>query len=205
MEATARGSFGPLTLIVNGFLTDYDNFIFEQLTDADGDGALDVLDGLPVLSFIAEDTRFRGFEAQLDADLGTVPSDFFGDIAFSARAQADFVRATSSGLADGDQPRIPPFSFLVGAGASSDRASLRLEVEYHADQNDVAAFELPTDSFTFVNLFFTYRPFKDNPNIALDFRAKNLNDDDGRLSTSFLRDTAPLPGRDFRFGVRYTF
>ena len=205
VEGTVRGSFGPVTLIVNGFLTDYDGFIFEQLTDADGDGALDVLDGLPVLSFIAEDTRFRGFEAQLDADLGTVPSDFFGDIDFSARAQADFVRATSSNIADEDQPRIPPFSFLVGAGASSDRASLRLEVEYHADQNDVAPFELPTDSFTFVNLFFTYRPFKDNPNVALDFRAKNLNDDVGRAATSFLRDTAPLPGRDFRFGVRYTF
>ena len=205
LEATARGSFGPLTLILNGFLTDYDNFIFEQLTDADGDGELDVLDGLPVLSFIAEDTRFRGFEAQLDADLGTVPSDYFGDIGFSLRAQADFVRATSSGLTDSDQPRIPPFSFLVGAGASSERANLRLEVEYHADQNDVAAFELPTDSFTFVNLFFTYRPFKDNPNIAFDFRAKNLNDDVGRLSTSFLRDTAPLLGRDFRFGVRYNF
>ena len=205
MEATARGSFGPLTLIVNGFLTDYDNFIFEQLTDADDDGALDVLDGLPVLSFIAEDTVFRGFEAQLDAELGTIPSDFFGDIDVSLRGQADFVRATSSGLADEDQPRIPPFSFLIGAGASSERASLRLEVEYHSDQNDVAAFELPTDSFTFVNLFFTYRPFKDNPNIAFDFRAKNLNDDVGRLSTSFLRDTAPLPGRDFRFGVRYAF
>lgn len=198
LEATARGTLGPVTLIVNGFLTDYDNFIFEAETG-------EILDGLPVFAFTAADTRFRGFEAELDADVATVPSAYFGDINFSLRAQADFVRATSSGLIDSDQPRIPPFSFLGGFGASSEVASLRFEVEYNAAQNDVAAFELPTDSFTFVNLFFTYRPFRDNPNITFDIRAKNLNDDVGRPATSFLRDTAPLPGRDIRFGVRYAF
>lgn len=198
LEATVRGSFGPLTMIVNGFLTGYDNFIFEQETG-------EILDNLPVFAFSAADTRFRGFEAELDYDLGTVPSAYFGDIGFSLRGQADFVRATSSGLADADQPRIPPFSVLGGVGATSERASLRLEVEYNAEQNDVAAFELPTDSFTFVNLFFTYRPFKNNPALAFDIRARNLNDDVGRAATSFLKDTAPLPGRDIRFGVRYAF
>lgn len=197
-EATARGTLGPVTLIVNGFVTGYDNFIFEQETG-------EVLDGLPVFAFTAADTRFRGFEAELDADLGTVPSTYFGDIDFSLRAQADFVRATSSDLADADQPRIPPFSFLGGLGASSEVASLRVEVEYNGDQNDVAAFELPTDSFTFVNLFFTYRPFPNNRNVAFDLRARNLNDDVGRSATSFLKDTAPLPGRDIRFGVRVAF
>ena len=32
LEVTARGEVGPVTLIVNAFATDYDNFIFEQLT-----------------------------------------------------------------------------------------------------------------------------------------------------------------------------
>lgn len=198
LEATIRGSLGPVTLIVNGFVTGYDDFIFEAETG-------EILDGLPVFAFTAADTRFRGFEAELDADIGQVSSAYFGDIQFSARGQADFVRATSSGLDDSDQPRIPPFSFLAGVGASSAVASLRLEVEYNAAQNDVAAFELATDSFTFVNLFFTYRPFRNNPDIAFDIRARNLNDDVGRAATSFLRDTAPLPGRDIRFGVRYAF
>jgi len=198
VEATARGTLGPVTLIVNGFFTDYENFIFEAETG-------EILDGLPVFAFTAADTQFRGFEAEFDADLGTVPSAYFGDIGFSLRAQADFVRATSSGLADADQPRIPPFSFLGGLGASSEVASARIEVEYNAAQNDTAAFELATDSFTFVNLFLSYRPFRSNPNVTFDIRARNLNDDVGRSATSFLRDTAPLPGRDIRFGVRYAF
>ena len=123
----------------------------------------------------------------------------------AVRGQADFVRATSNGLLDADQPRIPPFSFLGGIGVSSEVASLRFEVEYNGEQDDVGAFELPTDSFTFFNVFLTYRPFRDNPNIAFDIRARNLGDEIGRLSTSFLRDTSPLAGRDIRFGARFAF
>ena len=108
------------------------------------------------------------------------------------------LRATSSSLADQDQPRIPPFSFLGGIGASSEVASLRLEVEYNASQKDTAAFELETDGFT-------YRPFRNNPDISFDICTRNLNDDVGRAATSFRRDTAPLQGRDVSFGLRYAF
>ncbi|MEO0881586.1 MAG: TonB-dependent receptor [Pseudomonadota bacterium] len=197
-EATARGEFGPLTIIVNGYLTDYDNFIFEQETG-------EILDGLPVFAFIGTDTRFRGFEAELDADLGTYPAGGLGDVRFSAQAQADFVRATSEDLLDTDQPRIPPFSTLVGLTADSDLATLRAEVEYNAAQNDVAAFELPTGSFTFVNLALTVRPFRDRPNLTLGIRGQNLFDAEARIASSFLRDTAPLPGRNIRFDVKVAF
>ncbi|MEO9971111.1 MAG: TonB-dependent receptor [Hyphomonadaceae bacterium] len=197
-EATARGSLGPLTLVVNGFVTDYDNFIFEQETG-------EILDGLPVFQFTAVDTRFRGFEAELDAEIGSANIAALGKVDFSARAQADFVRATSSDLNNPNQPRIPPFALLGGLSAKSDTASLRVEVEYNAAQNDVADFELPTDSFTFVNLFFSFRPFESRPNVSFDLRARNLADSEGRAATSFLKDTTPLPGRDIQFGVRLDF
>ena len=198
VEATARGSLGPLTLVVNGYVTDYDNFIFEQETG-------ETLDGLPVFQFTAADTRFRGFEAELDAELGSALLGPLGTVDFSARAQADFVRATSSGLDNRNQPRIPPFSVLGGLGAHSDQGSLRVEVEYHAAQNRTADFELPTESFTFVNLFFNFHPFESRPNLSVDIRARNLNDVRGRPATSFLKDTTPLPGRDIRLGFRLDF
>lgn len=198
IEATARGELGPLTLIVNGFLTSYDNFIFEQETG-------DVLDGLPVFAFTAADTRFRGFEAELDADVGSLRTESLGTVDFSVQAQADYVRATSGELADRDQPRIPPFSTLVGFTASSDLATLRTEVEYNAAQNDIAAFELPTGSFTFVNMSLAVRPFRDRPNVTLAVRGQNLLDAEGRNAASFLKDTAPLPGRNVRFDIRIAF
>jgi len=198
VEATIRGTAGPVTLIVNGFLTSYDDFIFEQETG-------EILDGLPVFQFVAADTRFRGFEAELDAQLGKADFAALGTVSFSAQAQADFVRATSSDLTNPNQPRIPPFAVLGGLSAKSDIASLSVEVEYNAAQNDVADFELATDSFTFINLFFSLRPFESRPNISFDLRARNLADAEGRAATSFLKDTTPLPGRDIRFGVRLDF
>lgn len=197
-EATLRGEAGRLTFIVNGYLTDYQDFIFEQETG-------EILDGLPVFAFLAADTRFRGFEAELDFDLASFEAGALGTVDLSAQGQADFVRATSDGLLDEDQPRIPPFSTLWGITADSDFATFRFEVDYNADQDDVAEFELPTDSFTLVNLALTVRPFVERPNVSLGFRAQNLADEDARVSTSFLRDTAPLPGRNFRFDVRVAF
>ncbi|MEM9667783.1 MAG: TonB-dependent receptor [Pseudomonadota bacterium] len=198
-EATVRGEFGPVTVIVNGYLTDYDDFIFEQET-----GEFEEVI-LPVFEFIAADTRFRGFEAELDADLGTYSAGGLGDVRLSAQAQADFVRATSEDLLDEDQPRIPPFSTLIGMTADSDLATLRAEVEYNAAQNDVAQFELPTGSFTFVNLALAVRPFRDRPNVTLGIRGQNLFDAEGRPAASFLRDTAPLPGRNVRFDIKVAF
>ncbi|MEL7486209.1 MAG: TonB-dependent receptor, partial [Pseudomonadota bacterium] len=120
VEATIRGEFGPITAIVNGFYTNYNNFVFEQETG-------EILDGLPVFAFTQADTVFRGFEAEVDADLGTINSGF-GPISFAGHAQVDLVRATSEDLVDEDQPRIPPLSTLFGLSAANQWASLRGEV-----------------------------------------------------------------------------
>lgn len=197
VEATIRGEFGPITAVVNGFYTSYNNFIFEQETG-------EILDGLPVFQFTNADTDFRGFEAELDADLG-VANLGFGPVNFAGHAQVDFVRATSSGLANENQPRIPPLSTLFGLSASNKVVSLRSEVEYVTAQDQVAAFELPTDGFVFVNAFLSIRPFADRKDITLAIQGRNLNNAEGRVHSSFLKDTTPLPGRDVRFTIRTAF
>lgn len=199
IEGTIRGEFGPITLTLNGFYNSFDNFIFEQQTG-------EILDGLPVFAFVAADTDFRGFEAEMDADLGAFPVGPLGDVDFALHAQADYVRATSpNAFGNDNQPRIPPVSGLLAFSAGNDLFDFRTEVEFVGEQNEVADFELPTDGFTFVNLFLTVHPFESRPNIAFDIRATNLTDDEGRVHASFLKDTAPLPGRDVRFGVRVAF
>ncbi|MGF1607141.1 MAG: TonB-dependent receptor [Rhodothalassiaceae bacterium] len=198
VEVTVRGEFGPVTALLNGFYTNYDGFIFESETGA-------ILDGLPVFQFTAADTEFRGFEAEVDVDLGVWEAPRIGPMKFAAHGQADHVRATSSGLDDPDQPRIPPISTLLGLSGTNEYVSLRGEVEFTTSQFNTAPFELPTDSFVFLNLFLTVRPFGDDLDLALDLRARNLNDDEGRVHASFLKDTTPLPGRDIRLSVRFGF
>ena len=72
------------------------------------------------------------------------------------------------------------------------------------EQDRLAEFELPTDGYTMVNLRGAIRPFAD-PDITVFAEAHNLTDEEAREHTSFLKDIAPLPGRNLRVGVTYAF
>ncbi|MEO0832739.1 MAG: TonB-dependent receptor [Pseudomonadota bacterium] len=198
VEGTIRGEFGPLTAVFNAFYTSYDNFIFEQETGEE-------LDGLPVFAFVGADATFRGFEAEVDLALGALEMGGMGDVRFSAHAQADMVRGTINDLADEDLPRIPPLSTTFGLGAVNEYFGLRTEIEYVTSQDNVAAFEFTTDDFVFVNTYLTIRPFGSRKNLALEVRGRNLNNAEGRVHASFLKETTPLPGRDIRFTIRAGF
>ncbi|MBB5517829.1 TonB-dependent receptor [Amphiplicatus metriothermophilus] len=193
VEAAARILTDRFVFRINGFYTDYDDFIFEAQTGEEEDG-------LPVFQFMAANAAFRGFEAEFEAELFQLGAfDIHGD------AGIDYVRATTRGQTDDDLPRIPPLSTLVGLEARSEWADLRAEVEWAADQDDVAAFELPTDGYTLVNAYLTLRPFATARRLSLRLSGENLTDEEARLHTSFLKDVAPLPGRNFKFAVRGEF
>lgn len=193
VEATWRLITDLFSFRLNGFYTSYDDFIFERVTDEEEDG-------LPVFEYVAADARFRGFEAQIDAELFQLGRfDIHGD------ASIDYVRATTRGQAVNDLPRIPPLSSLVGLEARSEWLDLRGEVELAAKQTRTAEFELPTEGYTVVNAFVTLRPFENARGLSLRFAAANLTNEEARLHTSFLKDVAPLPGRNFRFSLLGSF
>jgi iron complex outermembrane receptor protein len=81
----------------------------------------------------------------------------------------------------------------------------RVEVEHVTMQDRIAAFETPTDAYTLVNASFSVKPFgKANPtNIILS--ANNIFDVTARRHASFLKDYAPLAGRDLRVTARLSF
>ncbi len=192
-EATVRFATERFSASVNGFYTSYDDFIFEAPTGEEEDG-------LPVFQFQAEDAEFRGFEAQIEAELFQLSGfDIHGD------AQLDYVRATTDVAGNDNLPRIPPLSGLFGVEAKSQHADLRAEVEYAADQDDIADFEIPTDGYTLVNAFVTLRPFPETTGLSMQLAMRNLTNEDARLHTSFLKDVAPLPGRNFRISLRGEF
>ena len=63
---------------------------------------------------------------------------------------------------------------------------------------------MPTDSYTLLNLAAAVRPFSDR-NVTVFAEARNLTDEEAREHASFLKDIAPLPGRNLRVGVAYRF
>ncbi|WP_262689616.1 TonB-dependent receptor [Kordiimonas aestuarii] len=198
IEATYTYSTEAFSFVLNGYLTNYDDFIYERVTGEEEDG-------LEVFAFTANDARLYGFEAKAEYHVGTYKTETVGEIDLHVDAQADMVRAELKGVAGNDNlPRIPPFSALFGIEARADLFDIRTELEYEAAQNRTTAHELPTDDYLLWNAYLTLRPF-DNKDLAFELRGTNLGNVEARQHTSFLKDLVPLPGRNLKVSFRAAF
>jgi iron complex outermembrane recepter protein len=193
-ELVLRGSSAWLTLEVSAYYNRFSNFIFENAT-----GAEDPDEGLPIFAYRQDRARFYGVEGEISAKVANI-----GTTRIGLDAVADYVRATIPGV--GPVPRIPPLRLLGGLSAANDHATARLEVEHSFKQDRIAAFESDTDAFTLVNASLAVRPFGTGPNKPeLLIQANNIFDVDARRHASFLKDFAPLAGRDVRVTLRASF
>lgn len=192
-------------------------------------------EGFPVFAYQQADAELYGFELEVDylaldtpnfllsfdgqVDLArgeTTESTTFGGID-NVRDEFTPLGGSAGAVPAGDLPFFPPVRFLGGVNIDYKplNTSLRLEVQHVDDQDRVGeapegsevdiAGTIPTDSFTFLNLYLSVQPFQNAENVTLSLRARNLTDEFARSSTSFLAQSAPLPGRDIRFGVNVRF
>ena len=104
----------------------------------------------------------------------------------------------------GPAARIPPYSATARLAWTSTPFDASLEVRHVGEQDQVAQLERPTDGYTLVNLAGAWRPFADR-NVTVFAEARNLTDEEAREHVSFLKDIAPLPGRNLRVGIAYRF
>lgn len=190
VEAAIRHREDGHFVTLNAFYTDYDDYIFERATGAEEDG-------LNVFQFTAEDASFKGFELQAGMDIGR-----WGDFDLKTDGLVEFVRAKTK---SGNLPRIPPLSLLTGIEAESDRLKLRAELEYAAEQKKLSAFEVPTDDYSLVNMFVTWKAPIGSQDTRLSLSVMNVFDVDARQHSSFLKDVVPLPGRNVRFSISTQF
>lgn len=190
VEATIHFDRGPFTVDLHLFRADYDNFIDLAATGLEEDH-------LPVLAYVQTGADFHGFEAEAAWRLWNPGSRR----SLTLEAAGDWVRGSTD---LGPPARIPPWSMTVRAKVELDAWSGRLEVRHVGEQDRIAALELPTDGYATVNLFGSWAPDPDG-GVMLYAEARNLNDAEIREHASFLKDLAPSPGRNLRFGVAYRF
>ncbi len=161
---------------------------------ADGDAA-----DLPEYRFQQVRALFQGLEAQGRwrlAQLGG-PLDL--------EAKADYVRATNRDTGE-PIPRIPPLRFSAALVWESGPVYTRGEVLHARAHTRTAENELPTDAYTLVNVYASYRIRSSGRTTwELFLRATNLLNAEARYSTSVLKDIAPVAGRGVLVGVRGYF
>ncbi|MEM6858810.1 MAG: TonB-dependent receptor [Pseudomonadota bacterium] len=193
LEFFARAGVGDIDFGASIYYQQFENFIFLSPNG-------EIEDGLPVFLFLQEDARFFGFEA--DAVIPLIDEDGFS---LATDLRASYVSGTLTGNDAGDLPRIPPVSLLGALDADIDDFSVRGEVQWFGSQNDVAEFETETDSFTWLNLYVSWRPLANNQNVVFQLAGENLADVSGRRHSSFTKEFVPLQGRNIRASVRLSF
>ncbi|MGL6043198.1 MAG: TonB-dependent receptor, partial [Sandaracinobacteroides sp.] len=194
VEALLRGRGEGWRFELSGFFNRFNNFIFLNPTGLD-----DPESELPVFVYAQAGARYWGFEAE-----GAVTLLKSGGTAFDVTALVDYVQAD---ILDGggNAPRIPPLRFIGGVEANGGPVGGRLEVEHVTRQDRVAAFETETPAYTLVNASLAWQPMGADSPTTIIASVNNIFDADARRHSSFLKDFAPLPGRDFRLTARLSF
>jgi iron complex outermembrane recepter protein len=189
IEGTVRYTGDRFSAEAHLYYARYSGFIDERPTGL-------IEDDLPVFQFVQTDADFVGVETSASYKLW---SD--GDKALSVEADYDWVRGSTP---NGPPARIPPWAATGRVIWKTAHTRSHVEVRRLGEQDRVTPFELPTEGYTLINAAIEARPFKDE-GIKLFVDGRNLGDVEAREHASFLKDFAPLPGREIRLGAAYDF
>ncbi|MFD2165260.1 TonB-dependent receptor [Thalassotalea euphylliae] len=142
---------------------------------------------------------------QDDVDMYGVEAEFVYQISAPLKMTVfgDYIRAE---LSDGGNiPRIPPMRIGSQFNYVNNQIAAELAVSYYFKQDDVAEFETETDSYTMVDANFNYFIDGIGSDMAIFVKGNNLTDEEARVHSSFLKNDAPLPGRNITVGIRGSF
>ena len=211
IDLTFRKTQGDVGFVFNAFYNQVDNYYFQEETGLFAESGHDHdhgeedhgeeehsedehSDELPVYLFGSADAVLHGFELQVAwQTTDNLKLDFF----------ADYVKAR---LKDGGAlPRTSPMRVGSHVAYTLNNVRADLDITYFAKQDDISTFETETDGYTLVDASITYDIPLGDIDLSVYLSGENLTDEEARVHTSFLKDIAPRPGRNFAFGVRGYF
>jgi iron complex outermembrane receptor protein len=208
LELALRQATGPLRWKAGAYRQRFSSYVAGFATDEDGDGVADRVDETGALANSPADpsagefarlayrqapATFTGFE--LEAAWQPVASPW------TLRATADRVRGSIEGF--GAAPRLPPLRLGAVADYAAGPWAGFVSVLHASAQTRTGALETPTPGYTRVDAELSYGwSLGADRRATLFVQGRNLLDQDIRLSTSFVRDVVPMPGRSVHAGLR---
>lgn len=186
---------GIVATRLNFYYYEYENFIFLQDQIGIGNPA----------AYVGKEAEFYGFEAEV-----SVTQDLGADTTLVLKGMTDRVRGENK-TDNMPLPRIPPLRIGTRAELQRSQWMAGLDIRYAFEQDRVQPGggevqpELETGAYTEVNFDANYTFAFGEATIDLFCKISNLLDESRRVHTSFIKDVAPLPGRNFTFGLRSSF
>lgn len=198
-ELTLEGRLSSLAGRVSYHYRAFDPFIFQENQGYE-------VDGLTAYAFAQEDAAFQGGEVEIEGSLWRTAKGQGTLVLFG-----DWIRAESR--ADGEPlPRIPPARIGMRLDLREGPWRGGMAVHHAFAQRRVPrsvfgtlSYQSPTPAYTLVSVSISRRlPFFAGRAEA-GMRIENLFDAEARQHTSFLKDVAPLPGRNLSLFLNAAF
>mgnify|MGYP003132475430 FL=1 len=202
LDFSFRRFSGDFGYTVNFFYNDIKNFYYQQNTGL----VYDEEDGLESAIGAHDDAVAVYQFASKDAELYGVEFDVHYQIDPNAMVKV-FGDSTRAKLKDdeGNLPRIP--ANKLGSELQYNLGDLQLTLTgtHYFEQDNISAYETKTDGYTIVDAQANYQLSLGAIDTQLYLNVDNITDELGFVHSSFIKDKAPLPGRNFRFGIRGYF
>ncbi|MYD97777.1 MAG: TonB-dependent receptor [Gammaproteobacteria bacterium] len=193
LAATLTGGGDGWSVQGTFYYTSFADFIYQAATGEERDG-------FEVRRYAQADATFAGFEVE-----GRLTVAEWGAGHLAIGAFYDTVSPELDVSGNDNLPLIPPNRTGVSLEFTGDRLTANVDYVRASEQDDVAEFELPSDSYDDLRARIAWRLRPGDMEVDLFVAGRNLTDDEQRLHTSVVKDLAPQPGRTIEAGVRMRF
>ena len=204
VDLTWRKFEGDFGFVVSAFYNHVKDYYYQQ------DTGLEFIDdhanehdeeGLPILIYKQDDVDMYGVEAAFVYQISSpLKASIFGD----------YIKAELASGSDENSslPRIPPMRIGASLNYQGNSFDSELSANHYFKQDDYAPLESPTAAYSIIDFHYNY--YLDNlsfgdSDMVLYIKGNNLTDEVAHVHSSFLKDIAPLPGRNYSIGIRGSF
>ncbi len=186
-------------LQVSAFFYRFWDYIYQQtLYDDQGQVVTDPFHLSPVWETQQTDAIFYGGSVAYDWNVVRLNS-----VPLVLQNQFDALRAEK--VSGGNLPRTAPMSWLIGLNYAPDQWTASLSLKHVFEATEVAEHEAETPGYNWLKLYLDWKPKTQYGNWVLWMKGDNLLDEYAQNHISFLKDYAPLIGRQFSVGVQLDF
>jgi iron complex outermembrane receptor protein len=189
IDLTLRKFEGDTTFSLSAFRNRVDDYIYAS--------TLDDHEGFQLIHYAQRDATFTGLEGELRHKFSPM---------FEGTVFGDYVRAKfEDGPGSRNLPRIPAHRFGVKLDTEWNHWHGLVEFYRVSKQDKVADFESPTAGYNMLNLGTHYTTRIGGVPAQFYARVNNVTNELAYSHTSFIKEVAPLTGRNLTVGLRVIF
>ncbi len=195
LDLSLRKFEGNIGFVFNVFYNQVDNYyalINTGLTTEDFN--IDSEETFPVYLFEQHDATLSGVEAEFVWQLQpNLKWTVWGDTVNAKLKGGEYI------------PRTSPTRLSTQLNFNQGPWSAEASVTRYFKQSNIAENETPTEGYSLLDARVSYDLPVTSYDANLYLAADNLTNEEARVHTSFLKDQAPLPGRNIKLGAQLSF